>query len=281
MITYPLPVGDMTTRVIEAGSGDKTVVLCHGVGARADRWRNTLPALADSGFHAFAVDFPGHGFATKGPGFDYTVPRYATFMDEFLSALDVSKATLIGTSMGGHTMATLASRRPDLVEALVMVGPVGMAELGDKTRALIADNIRAVDRESIERKLRTLVYDASLITKEWIREEFMINNSPGAAQSFEALADYFRHRIDEDIVAGPLSSLVGQFPVLFIWGREDVYVPLEIGLAAHQRIVGSRLAVLDKASHAPYLERPQAFNRVLMDFLQGARTGGSQDVVSA
>jgi 2-hydroxy-6-oxonona-2,4-dienedioate hydrolase len=280
VICYPLAVGDVVTRVIEAGSGDRTVVLCHGVGARADRWRDTLPALADDGFHAFAIDFPGHGFATKGPGFDYTVPSYADFVEAFLEALGARRATLVGTSMGGHTMATLAARRPDLTEALVMVGPTGLVELGGQARAVIADSIARADPGSIARKLRTLVHDPGLITQEWIREESMINNSPGAGHSFAALAGYFRDRIDQDVVAGQLTVVAGRFPVSFIWGRQDLFVPLEVGMAAHERVAGSRLAVLDKTGHAPYLERPAAFNRALADLLRGSATGPAEDVIS-
>jgi 2-hydroxy-6-oxonona-2,4-dienedioate hydrolase len=280
VICYPFAVGDVVTRVIEAGSGDRTVVLCHGVGARADRWRDTLPALADGGFRAFAIDFPGHGFATKGPGFDYTVPSYADFVGAFLAALGAQRAILVGTSMGGHTMATLAARRPELCEALVMVGPTGLVELGSQARAVIADSIARADPESTARKLRTLVHDPGLITPEWIREESMINNSPGAAHSFEALAGYFRDRIDQDVVAEQLASVAGRFPVSFVWGRQDPFVPLEIGVAAHERVAGSRLAVLDKTGHAPYLERPEAFNRALAEILRGSATEPAKDVIS-
>ena len=51
MITYPMAMGDLQTRVIEAGSGPKTLFFIHGLGARADRWHANLPALADAGAH--------------------------------------------------------------------------------------------------------------------------------------------------------------------------------------------------------------------------------------
>ena len=66
MIQYPLGAAGTLTRVLEAGRGDRTMLLVHGVGARADRWRLNLDALAEAGYHAYAIDLPGHGLAEKG-----------------------------------------------------------------------------------------------------------------------------------------------------------------------------------------------------------------------
>ncbi len=61
MIQYPLSIGGILTRVLEAGTGDEAIVFLHGLGARADRWRGTLQSFATQGFRCFAFDFPGHG----------------------------------------------------------------------------------------------------------------------------------------------------------------------------------------------------------------------------
>ena len=55
--------------------------------------------------------------------------------------------------------------------------------------------------------------------------------------------------------------------VQLIWGEQERAVPLETGLAAHRLIEGSELALIDSASHAPCFERPEEFNRALLDFL--------------
>ena len=72
MITYPLALGDQYTRVVEHGTGPETIVLIHGLGARADRWRRNIGPLADAGYRCVALDLPGHGFASKDGEFDFS-----------------------------------------------------------------------------------------------------------------------------------------------------------------------------------------------------------------
>ena len=267
MIQYPVEVDGVLTRVLAAGSGDDHLVLVHGVGARCDRWSRNVDALAAEGWNVRALDLPGHGLAQKGQGPDYSVPGYARFVDGFLDLIGAETAVLVGTSLGGHTVATLACDRPRRVRALVLVGSIGLIPWGAERRAATRGRLRDASRESIENKLRLLVHDQDLVTDAWLREEFLINNSPGAAESFHQIADYIADFIDDDVVGPRLASLEGRPPVQLIWGEEERAVPLETGVAAHELLAGSELAVIAAASHAPYFERPEEFNQVLLDFL--------------
>ncbi len=267
MIQYPAAVNGVLTRVLAAGSGDDHLVLVHGVGARCDRWRRNIDALAAAGWHVHALDLPGHGLAQKGNGPDYSVPGYARFVDGLLDLIGAETAVLAGTSLGGHTVATLACERPERVRALVLVGSIGLIEWGAERRAATRGRLRDTSRASIENKLRLVVHDQDLVTDEWVREEFLVNNSPGAAESFAAIADYIADHIDDDVVGPRLAELAGGPPVLLIWGAEERAVPLATGEAAHRLIGGSELAVIAETSHAPYFERPDEFNRVVLEFL--------------
>jgi pimeloyl-ACP methyl ester carboxylesterase len=267
VIAYPLEVDGLLTRVLEAGTGDRVVILIHGLGARADRWRYTLEALATGGFHAYAPDLPGHGFAAKGRGFEYTVPSYTRFVATFADATSHSGVCLVGTSMGGHIAATMTTTRPDAVRKIALVGSLGLVPMGLDSRDRIASAIQKADPESVEAKFRGLVYDPSQITRDWVNEESRINTSPGAQESFHELAGYLRDSIDEDVVGKQLGLLSPTVPTLLVWGANDNYVPLDLGQRALAVLPGSRLAILSSCGHAPYLERPTAFNQVLTDFL--------------
>ena len=273
MIQYPAAVNGVLTRVLAAGSGDDHLVLVHGVGARCDRWSRNVDVLAAAGWNVHAFDLPGHGLAQKGDGPDYSVPGYARFLDGFLDMIGAETAVLVGTSLGGHTVATLACDRPERVRALVLVGSIGLIPWGAERRANTRERLRDASARSIENKLRMLVYDQHLVTDDWLREETLINNSPGAAESFVAISDYIADHIDDDVVGPRLASLEGRPPVLLIWGAEERAVPLETGEAAHRLIGGSELAVIGSASHAPYFERPEEFNRVLLEFLDRVARG--------
>ena len=269
MIQYPLGAGGTLTRVLEAGRGDRTMLLVHGVGARADRWQRNLQGFADAGYHPYAIDLPGHGLAEKGGRFDPSVPNYAAFAGAVLDEVGADRAVLVGTSLGGHVLATVACEAPERVEALVMVGTLGMAPIGHAARERTAGLIGDTSPEMVDRKLRSVLHDDGLVTAELHREEVRINNSPGAAEAFEGVSDYFANRIDDDVVGERLTALSGRFPVLLVWGREDLGFPLSMGEAAHEMLPGSRLAIMDEAAHAPYYERPDTFNAIVTRFLDG------------
>ncbi len=266
---YPLGAAGTLTRVLEAGRGDRTMLLVHGVGARADRWRLNLDAFAEAGYHAYAIDLPGHGLAEKGSRFDHSVPNYAAFARAVLDEVGAGQVYLVGTSLGGHVLATVACEMPERVAGLVMVGTLGMAPIGQEARERTAGLIGDTTPEMVDRKLHSVIHDDSLVTAELHREEVQINNSPGASEGFERIADYFANRIDDDVVGERLAALSGRFPVLLVWGREDLGFPLAMGEAAHEMLDGSRLAIMDEAAHAPYFERPETFNAIVTQFLAG------------
>lgn len=271
MIAYPLSAGGIRTRVLEAGAGSRALVFIHGVGARADRWRRNLDALARVGYHGYAPDLPGHGFADKGVDVPCTVPAFAGFVRDVMDDLGIQEAALIGTSLGGHVAAWLACEAPERVRGLVLVGAVGLSPLAVPERAAIAQSIRETTRAGIERKLRYVLCDHSLITPEWIEEEHRINTSPGAAQAFERLAHYFTgpDGIVTHGVVDRLGALTPRLPMLLVWGKADAAVPLSVGEQSATTLTGARLLAVDGAGHLPYLERAEEFNGLVAEFLAG------------
>jgi pimeloyl-ACP methyl ester carboxylesterase len=267
MISYPFQVAGVMTRVLEAGAAGTPVVLIHGVGARADRWRRNVDALAAGGYHVYALDLPGHGFATKGAGFDYSIAGYTDFIAAFVKERGLERPVLIGTSLGGHIAASLACRQPERIRALVLVGSLGLVPVGPDVRARLRTGIPNTTRQGITDKLRRVLYDPALVTEEWIEEEFQINNSFGAADGFERLGRYFGERIDDDVIGPALARVGPALPTLLVWGAEERAVPLEVGKAAHAALPGSRFVVIPSTSHAPYFEKPDEFNRIVLDFL--------------
>jgi 2-hydroxy-6-oxonona-2,4-dienedioate hydrolase len=272
MLEYPWQVNGAVTRVIEAGRDGLPTVLLHGVGARADRWRSNVDRLAAEGLHVYAVDFPGHGFASKGSEFgDYSIDGFATFVERFLDSIEADRAVLIGTSLGGHVSARVTCRAPERVAALVMVGTLGVVPMGEAARGRLADSLADTCERGIRAKLERVIHDSSAVTDDWILAESRINSAPGAQDSFEALGAYFRDRIDQDLVADCLLRLADPPEMLLIWGCEDQIVPLVIGEQS-QELLGERAALRTIAStgHAPYLEAPSEFNEIVMSFLREA-----------
>lgn len=257
---YPVGCCRTTTRVLECGSGGAPLVFLHGVGARADRWRPALRLFAERGRHCYAFDFPGHGLAGKPQAFDYTVPGYATFTEALLDALGLTEAVLVGTSLGGHVAGAVAVRRARSVRAVVLVGPMGMLPAAQPVLDALASSIQDTTRDGIGRKLARLLVDQRLISDEWVDEEFRINNSPGAAEAFAALARYFTGGINDDVVAGPLRGIVGTVPTMLVWGDQDVMVPTGMAEPSRRALGGNvPLTLIPDTGHAPYFEAAAEF----------------------
>jgi pimeloyl-ACP methyl ester carboxylesterase len=265
---YPVGCCRTTTRVLECGSGGVPLVFLHGVGARADRWWPALHRFAEQGRHCYAFDFPGHGLAGKPETFDYTVPGYARFTEALLDALGLTEAVLVGTSLGGHVAGAVAVRRARSVRALVLVGPMGMLPASQPVLDALASSIQDTTRAGIAKKLARLLVDQRLISDEWVDEEFRINNSPGAADAFAALARYFTSGINDDVVAEPLRRIVSTVPTLLVWGAQDVMVPTEMAEPARHALGGNvPLTLVPNTGHAPYFEAAAEFVEQVDAFL--------------
>jgi pimeloyl-ACP methyl ester carboxylesterase len=250
--------------MLEAGAGGRPMLLLHGAGARADRWARNIGPLAEAGFHVHAVDFPGHGFASKGPDVECSVPAYANMVVGLLDEVGVDSAIIVGTSLGGHVAGMVALQHPDRVAALVLVGATGLFPQGAERRRRTAARLRDTTPEGIGEKLRAVLHDPACVTDEWIAEEHRVNTSPGARESIERLARYFEDGLDEEPVGEGLAG--SSMDMLLVWGVEDTLVPVETGRAA-AALLGKPLVEIEQAGHAPYFERPEAFHTAVIAHL--------------
>jgi pimeloyl-ACP methyl ester carboxylesterase len=156
------------------------------------------------------------------------------------------------------------------IRSVVLVGPMGLVPAGSAVRQQLARTVVETSREGIERKLRVLVHDPALVTESWIEEEWRINNSAGAAESFRHLAGYFADRIDDDVVGADLRLAAPEVRSLLVWGSHDVLVPTALARDALAVLAaGTELVTVESTGHAPYLERPDAFNAAVIPFLTG------------
>jgi 2-hydroxy-6-oxonona-2,4-dienedioate hydrolase len=272
VIAYPLGLSSCTIRVIECGEGPDAVVLLHGTGSRADRWRRNIPGLAAAGLHVYAIDFPGHGFASKAADFEYSTPSFADVVHQTLRKLEITEPTLVGTSMGGHVAAFLTVTSDVQIRALGLVGTTGVVPV--QREVTTVERIRSTSLSGIADKLRFLLYDHSLITDAWVREESWINSSPGAADALEHTADYVANKADADLIGDRLARV--DVPIILFWGADDKWVPPAVGHRIRQEVLpNAPMVLLERAGHAPYYERPEAFNQELVRFLSAPKKYGS------
>jgi|CXWL01.1.fsa_nt_gi pimeloyl-ACP methyl ester carboxylesterase len=266
MIAYPTQIAGVATRLLESGNAGTPVVFVHGTGGRADRWSRNLDAVAAAGYRAYAFDLPGHGYAAKGPGVACSVSAYSALLKDFLESTVREKAWIVGTSLGGHVAASYAAENPSKVKGVVLVGSMGLLPIGAEARGRIQAGANNQSREGVATKFTRIIFDQALVTPEMVEEEFRVNNSPGAKESFAALGAYIAEKLDDEVVGEKLAAT--GLPVLLVWGDQDKTVPPAVGEAAAKLIPGSRFLLLAGAAHTAYYEKHEAFNKALLDFLR-------------
>nr|PZN30478.1 MAG: alpha/beta hydrolase [Chloroflexota bacterium] len=222
-----------------AGDGPP-LVLIHGLSGSARWWRRNVLALAE-GFRVYTVDLIGFGGSRGRQAF--VLDEAAAHLARWSEQLGIGRASFAGHSMGGFIAADLAAGFPDLVDRLVLVDaaalPIGR---GYAQHALGLAGALRFSRPSF---LPVLVGDA-LRAGLWTV----------VAAARQLLASDLTVRLS-DIRA----------PTLLVWGERDRLVPVEVGRRLQEALPGSRLEIIARAGHNPMWDRPEEFNRLVLEFL--------------
>lgn len=260
-------------RLVESGAPHATpILLVHGFGASAYQWRFTLPRLAAAGFHALAPDLPGHGFSQLAfANGDYTRRAYARRMWQLLDALGVTRAPVVGHSMGGAIAAEMAWQFPERVERLALLSPAGFGRVPERARALryVPDGLAPFARLFASRAAARLV----------LGDVYGPDGTWSPRDEAELLAPYRQRDIYRALLRTVKefdfrlhsSTQLAQLPVgtLVVFGTHDAVVrPVDV--AARVRLVpDGRLVMLPRVGHLPQVEAAEEVARLLQDFVQG------------
>ena len=186
-------------------------------------------------------------------------------MLDFMEALKVDRAILVGHSWGGGIAVDLALHHPERVEKLILIDSTGyppksslvawLLKLPGIGRFLLA----ASDRKTFENILKEKVFfNPGLVTKEevegWMRPYYV----RGAAQAALELRNYHFDMAEE-------IRNISQ-PTLIIWGKEDKALPAEMAERFRQDIKNSVLQIIPNCGHNPQEEKPEEVNGLIKWF---------------
>lgn len=249
---------------LEAGSGGPVVVLLHGLGASSAHWRLTIPALAAS-FKVYAPDHLGSGKSDK-PALNYRIGTLVDMLDEFFAQTGITKATLVGNSMGGWIAAAYAARHPEKVDRLVLVDAAGYSQKRWGGPPVNRDDLLRLNPSTLDgmrELLLTLFANKQLVNDVTVKAAFAQKLAASDGAVVNALIDSIVR--NEDFLDGTLGAI--KAPTLLLWGAGDALVPLAVARAFEQDIAGSKLKVLENCGHVPMLECFAPFNAALSEFL--------------
>ena|SRR5262245_24300227 len=240
----------------EDGGSGPSVFLSHGYSATGRMWAPQRPAL-EPRYRLITWDMRGHG-QTESPAdpAQYSEALTVADMHGLLRHLGIDRAVVGGLSLGGYMSLAFYRRHPDLVRALVICdsGPGYRNAAARETW-----NERARDRaRELEARGLDALHSSSREMREAMRHHRSLQGLAHAARGMLAQED-----------AGAIDSLPSiAVPTLIILGDRDTpfIAPCEY---MAKKIPGARLEVIKDAGHSSNLDQPEAFNRVLRDFLDG------------
>ena len=297
---YPWPVDhfsftsqgaalDMAYMDVRPGaSNGRTVVLLHGKNFCAATWQDTIAVLAAAGFRVIAPDQIGFCKSSKPAHYQYSLQQLAGNTRALLASLGIDRATIVGHSLGGMLAMRYALTFPDAVQRLVLVDPVGLEDWKAKgvpwqsvdawfeqELKTTADGIRAYQRatyyagtwdEKYERWVQMLAglyrgpgrdivaWNAALIDDMAMTQPVFYEFEHIAAPVLLIIGDKDTTAVGKNLAPPAVRASLGNYPVL---GKE-----------AAARMPHAHLFEFPDLGHAPQIQAPDAFHKVLLDELR-------------
>lgn len=242
-----------------------TLLLIHGFAEDHQIWQELMEDLG-SRYHLLAPDLPGSGRSPL-PKEDLSMEALADFIIEIMEAEKITKATILGHSMGGYVMMALLEKYPQRVEAIGFIHSTSMnddeakKEIRAKAIRLIKDYPNGKDQF-----LSTMVpnlFSATFRTEQpTVIQEHLTRASKITS---EALVAYYYAMMERKNRVSLIRNL--KIPVLFIIGSEDMAVPKSQTLQECYLPMISAVHIMKKTAHMSMYENGKALNKTVKSFL--------------
>src|ERR1700757_1766056 len=258
----------------DAGAGE-ALLFIHGMAGSSATWRAVIPQLSKK-YRVVAPDLLGHGESAKPRG-DYSLGGFAVSLRDLLDELGISRATVVGQSLGGGVAMQLTYQHRDYCQRLVLISSGGLGpDLSWILRILSAPGAELVlpvvapqPVLSVGNKLGSWLMSAGIHSPS-AGEIWNAYSSLSDRQTREAFLRTLRSVVDyrgQAVSALNRLHFRSELPTLAIWGERDSIIPVDHGHAAHAARPGSRLKVLAGVGHFPQVECPTAVVEILDDFI--------------
>ncbi len=240
-------IEDGKFRYIEKGEGTPMIIL-HGLMGGLSNFQGVSEYFPTKGYKVLIPELPIYDM----PILKTTVKNFAKFLEDFIEYKGLKDVILLGNSLGGHIGLLHTKMFPKMVKALVITGSSGLYEsaMGDGYP-------KRGDYEFIKKKAQDVFYDPEVATKEIVDEVFAtVNDRMKLVKTLAIAKSAIRHNMSKDL---PHMKT----PTCIIWGENDTVTPPNVAKEFHELLPDSDLYWIEKCGHAPMMEHPEDFNRIL------------------
>ncbi|HRV59113.1 MAG TPA: alpha/beta hydrolase [Solirubrobacterales bacterium] len=257
------------------------IVLIHGSAGAINWWDDLIPLLKPD-HRVIAIDLLGYGGSEK-PDSDYSMETQGNLVSQVLTRLGVKDAVLVGHSLGGSVVTSVAEQSPELVSGLVLIdsgpdrsyGGLSGAAKASQT-PILGQALWRLAPDFMVRKNLSQGFAPGYDVPDKYVQDVREMTYPAYKKSYEGVEDY----TDQKSLPDRLSQ-VGK-PLLVIFGEEDQIYDAREALSAYAAIPGAMTHLIPKSGHSPQIEAPEQTARAINNFTWTvARTKANQQATKA
>jgi 2-hydroxy-6-oxonona-2,4-dienedioate hydrolase len=265
-----IDAGGLKTRFIEAGAPHlPPLILLHGTAGSWENFALNVAAHAEH-FHCYAFDMIGSGLTDK-PDYHYETQHYVKHLYDFMDAVKVERASMIGLSLGARVASRFAIDHPQRVNKLILLSATAYFPAQEIQKSIGASRSAAAANptwENVHDILKDLVHDEASLVDDLIALRLAIYRRPEMKKAMGhilALLDppvYNRNRIPDD----DWKKLVAPTMIVASVDHNDVF--LETSRVISKLMPNAEVLEMKGTSHWPQLEKPEIFNARSLEFLR-------------
>ena len=235
---------------IEAGEGE-VIILLHGLLGSLTNFSKIIPYFTDT--HRLILPILP---VTRLPLRQTNIQGLTQYVIDFIDCLELDNFILVGNSLGGHLAINYLSEYSEKVSSLILTGSSGLFE-----NAFGNSFPKRNDYQFIKEKTEFTFYNPKTATKELVDNVYENTSVREKALRIVMLAKSAMRETVEDQLPNIL------LPTLLIWGNQDRITPPFVGEDFKRLIPNAELYFIDECGHAPMLEQPLAFSKIMRRFL--------------
>lgn len=238
------------------------IVLLHGTGASLHTWDGWVENLK-SEHRVIRLDLPAYGLTGPNPTKDYSQEFYATFINDFLNKIGLSRCTIAGNSLGGSIAWNFAVKHPNKVSKMILVDAGGYPTKSKSVPIafqmaglpVLKNLFKYITPRSIVQKSVENVYgDKSKVSSELVDRYFELSLREGNREAFIDRMSEFR---EKGVISSNTTKIKTlQMPTLIIWGEKDELIPLDVAQNFHKDLPNDTLVIFKNLGHTPMEEDP-------------------------
>lgn len=228
----------------------QSIILLHGLFGGLSNWAEVVKHF-ESRFDIYVPQLPLYQ-KHKGD----TVAYLVDFLNSMISTAKLQNVILVGNSLGGHIAVRYTHQYPDNVAKLVLTGSSGLYE-----NTQVGSFLKRGNYAYIKERVAATFYDPAVATDELVAEVMQVTTNTYKCLCIIKAAKATQR--DQVLLCLPEITT----PVLLIWGNDDQITPPAVAHQFRDNLPNAHLVMLPACGHAPMMEKPQAFNSALAEFL--------------